>query len=298
MFVLAHLTDPHLAPLPRPRMVELAGKRVLGFINWQRNRRRIHRSDLLAAIVTDLKAAAPDHVAVTGDLVNIALEAEFIQAAQWLSQLGVSHDVTYVPGNHDAYVRAAETQAARHWSAYMRGDELRTERFPFVRRRGPIALIGLSSAVATQPFMATGAIGTAQLARLTPLLDQLGKAGLFRVVLIHHPPLSTTAARHKRLIDAAALRTVLQQHGAELVLHGHDHVHALVRLDGPSGTIPAIGLPSASAAREGDGDPAAYNLYRIEGTAGAWRCEAITRGLGAEALRIVELRRQILIGTG
>jgi len=293
MFVLAHLTDPHLAPLPRPRVAELAGKRVLGFINWQRNRRHIHRAEVLAAIVGDLKAAAPDHIAVTGDLVNIALAAEFSQAAQWLSQLGPAHDVTCVPGNHDAYVRAAETEAARHWTAYMRGDELRAERFPFVRRRGPVALIGLSSA--TRPFMATGTIGSAQLARLAPLLDHLGKAGLFRVVLVHHPPLSVTGAHHKRLIDAAALRQVLQQHGAELALHGHDHIHALVRLDGPSGTIPAIGVPSASAARDGDGDPAAYNLYRIDGTPGAWRCEAISRGLDVEALRIVELRRQALI---
>ncbi len=38
MFVLAHLSDPHLGPLPRARMRELASKRMLGFVNWRRGR--------------------------------------------------------------------------------------------------------------------------------------------------------------------------------------------------------------------------------------------------------------------
>ena len=73
MFTLAHLSDPHLAPLPAPRWRELIGKRVTGYINWQRRRRFIHDADVLAKIVADLKAQAPDHIAVTGDLTNIAL---------------------------------------------------------------------------------------------------------------------------------------------------------------------------------------------------------------------------------
>ena len=43
MFVLAHLSDPHLAPLPRPRPLELLSKRGLGYLNWLRKRRLIHR---------------------------------------------------------------------------------------------------------------------------------------------------------------------------------------------------------------------------------------------------------------
>ena len=45
--------------------------------------------------------------------------------------------------------------------------------FPFVRRRGPLALIGLSTAVPTPPFMATGRLGEAQLARLGETLVAL-----------------------------------------------------------------------------------------------------------------------------
>ena len=73
MFTLAHLSDPHLAPLPEPRWSELIGKRVTGYINWQRKRRFIHDPAALAAIVADIKAQTPDHIAVTGDIANIAL---------------------------------------------------------------------------------------------------------------------------------------------------------------------------------------------------------------------------------
>ena len=72
MFVLAHLSDPHLAPLPMPNPLRLLSKRGLGYINWLRKRRSIHRADMLAALVADLKGRAPDHIAVGGALVFIA----------------------------------------------------------------------------------------------------------------------------------------------------------------------------------------------------------------------------------
>jgi 3',5'-cyclic AMP phosphodiesterase CpdA len=69
------------------------------------------------------RRSIPDHIAVTGDLVNIALAAEFAPAAAWLHRLGPPHDVTLVPGNHDAYARATVREALAQWGAYMRGDE-------------------------------------------------------------------------------------------------------------------------------------------------------------------------------
>ena len=108
MFVLAHLSDPHLAPLPRPRPLELLSKRGLGYLNWLRKRRLIHRADMLATLVADLKDQGPDHVAVSGDLVNLSLTNEFALARDWLEGLGDPRHVTVVPGNHDAYVRPAE----------------------------------------------------------------------------------------------------------------------------------------------------------------------------------------------
>jgi 3',5'-cyclic AMP phosphodiesterase CpdA len=186
MFVLAHLSDPHLGPLPTPPPLELLSKRGLGFLNWLRKRRAIHRPEVLARIVADLKSQSPDHTAVTGDLVNLSLSNEFAPARAWLETLGTPDAVTLVPGNHDAYVRAAAGYGARHWGDYMRGDA--GEGFPFVRRRGPVALIGLSTSLPTLPLAATGRLHGDQLARLSGVLDALTAERLCRVVLSLHPP--------------------------------------------------------------------------------------------------------------
>jgi 3',5'-cyclic AMP phosphodiesterase CpdA len=254
---------------------------------------------VLDALVRELAAMPVDHVAVTGDLVNIALAAEFAQAHQWLARLGPPERVTVIPGNHDAYVREAMAQPARHWGDYMRGDAAGPiaapggpSHFPFVRRRGPAALIGLSTAVPTGPLLATGRLGTDQLMRLSEILDALGREGVFRIVLIHHPPVSSRSNRFKRLTDAEPFCRVIARHGAELVLHGHAHVHSLVWLDGTDGRVPAIGVPSASAAPRPHGDAAAYNLYRIDGSPQGWRWEAVSRGFSNG--KIVETGRQTL----
>jgi 3',5'-cyclic AMP phosphodiesterase CpdA len=294
MFTLAHLSDPHLAPLPSPHLAELIGKRVTGYINWQRKRRFIHDPEVLAKIVADLKSQAPDHIAVTGDIANIALPDEFTRGRDWLESLGAAKDVTFVPGNHDVYVQEAANYAARQWGAQMSDDD-GIKGFPFLRRRGPLALIGVTTGVPTAPFLATGWLGTLQLAGLAETLNQLKNENLFRVVLIHHPPASE-AARHKRLLDAPILLRIIAAHGADLVIHGHDHVHMLNWLAGPNESrVPAVGVPSASAAPGTSKDAAAYNLYRIEGSPGAWTCELIARGIGP-AGEVVEQKRMKLVG--
>jgi 3',5'-cyclic AMP phosphodiesterase CpdA len=297
MFILAHLSDPHLAPLPLPHIFELGSKRLLGFLNWQGQRIAIHRADVLDSIAADLKAQAPNHIAVTGDLVNIALPAEFTNARKWLECLGAPADVTLVPGNHDAYVQSIRQQPALRWGDYMRGDGVtptnRSIAFPFIRRRGPVVLIGVTTAVASPPLMATGEVGAAQIGRLADLLERLGREGLFRILLIHHPPAGRRAA-HKRLIDAEALTRVLRDRGVELVLHGHDHRASLNWLPGPSGPIAVIGVPSASARANGKNVPAAYNLYRIDESSGGWRCEVVSRGYHRNGNVVLELGRKVL----
>ncbi len=279
-FTLAHLSDPHLAPLPQAHWSELLNKRITGYINWQRKRRFVHDARVLAAIVADLKAQTPGHIACTGDLANIALPDEFVRGRDWLESLGSAGEVSLVPGNHDAYGREGMTYAGRQWGAYMCGDDGKAG-FPYLRRRGPLALIGLSSAVPTAWGLATGWLGAAQLAALAQMLNALKREPLFRVVLIHHPPVSQ-AHRHKLLLNADMLKRVIAEHGADLLLHGHDHLHMLNWLAGPGGArVPAVGVPSASAAPGTATNAAAYNLYAIDGAPGGWRCEMTSRGINA-----------------
>jgi 3',5'-cyclic AMP phosphodiesterase CpdA len=292
-FTLAHLSDPHLPPLPAPRLSDLAGKRALGYLNWTRNRKRFYRREVLDALVSDMQAQAPDHIAVTGDLVNLALEAEFAPALKWLESVGAPDRVTVVPGNHDAYVRATQYRFAEVWEDYLRGDvPSGGVTFPFVRRRGPLALIGVSSAVPTPPLMATGWLGRSQLDALERVLAELSAEQAFRVLLIHHPLGSD--APTKRLTDSSQLRALLKRHGVELILHGHDHIHSTMWIDGPKSAIPAIGVPAASAMARGRHPAAAYNLFSIAREGGAWRCEQTVRGMD-DALRVKELRRTRLI---
>jgi 3',5'-cyclic AMP phosphodiesterase CpdA len=293
-FTLAHLSDPHLAPLPAPRLGELAGKRAFGYLNWTRNRKRFHRRDVLDAVVSDMQEQGPDHIAVTGDLVNLALEAEFAPARAWLESVGPPDRVTVIPGNHDAYVRATRHRFAEVFGSYLDNDEARAggAPFPSLRRRGPLALVSVSSAVPTPPLMATGWLGRGQLDALERMLERLAAEQVFRVLLIHHPLRSD--ARAKRLTDAPGLRALLRRHGVELVLHGHDHLHSIIWVDGPNGRIPAIGVPSASALAHGLHPAAAYNLFSIERDGAAWRCEQTVRGID-DSLRMRELQRTRLI---
>jgi 3',5'-cyclic AMP phosphodiesterase CpdA len=292
MFVLAHLSDLHLAA--QPRLADLAGKRGLGFINWHRGRKNIHKVEALDAVAADLKTFDVGHIAVTGDLVNLSLPGEYQLARRWLEALGPPSDVTVIPGNHDIYVPQALQGPSAFWSDYIRGDDgAEPGSFPFIRRRGGVALVALSSAVPTGPFLATGRLGESQLARFAAALDRAH--GLFRIVLIHHPPASPARRYLRRLTDAAEFRKVLAEKGAELVLHGHNHCRSLEWLDGRERPIPALGAPSASArVPHHDENAAGYNLLRIEGEAGAWRCELVARERDADGV-IREVERQMLL---
>ena len=85
MFRLAHISDVHLGPLPALSLMELASKRITGFVNWHRNRRRHLFANTLDLLMSDLQRRDPDHLAVTGDLVNLAAAVE----------MGVNPDSTY-----------------------------------------------------------------------------------------------------------------------------------------------------------------------------------------------------------
>jgi len=290
-FTLAHLSDPHVPPMPEPVWRELLGQRVLGYINWKRSRHLVHRRDILDVLVADMQAQHPDHIAVTGDLVNLALAAEFPRARRWIEIVGKPDHVSLVPGNHDAYVRGAPEQFIATFGDYMRGDGAAAAGFPYLRIREPVALIGVSSSVPTAPFMATGRLGAAQHDALDRLLASLADTHLFRVLLIHHPLRSTQ--RMKRLTDSDALQALLKRHGVELILHGHDHIHSTMWFEGPQRRIPAIGVPAASSIRHGHKPAAAYNLFAIARDGERWRCEQTVRGFG-DGNMVHELKREML----
>lgn len=266
-------------------MGQLLNKRATGYVNWWRHRVHLHVPEALAGIVADIKAQQPDHIALTGDLVNVALPQEYRRAADWLAALGPPDRVTVIPGNHDAYVSVPWAESLGLWGTYMAGDgqppAAGFDVFPTIRRRAGIALIGLSTGVPKPPFLATGDLGAEQLARAEKLLAETGREGLCRVVLIHHPPL-TDQSRWKHLTDASAFQAMIRRVGCEAVLHGHNHRSEIARIVGPNGAVPVLGVSSASAARESKYGGARWHLIRIERDGEGWRLAVQIRALNAD----------------
>jgi 3',5'-cyclic AMP phosphodiesterase CpdA len=286
-FTIAHLSDPHLGPLPTLRLRDFTAKRAMGYVNWKRGRERLNDMSMLKRLIADMASQKPDHIAMTGDVVNIGLPAEFAAAAAWMHTLGNPCDVSFTPGNHDAYAHRSMPYLAAALAPWTTSDEAEARppgSFPFLRVRGEAALIGLSSGVPTGPLMATGRLGKDQMARFARLLDETRARRLARIVLIHHPPLLSGATAMRNMTDARDFEAIIAQHGAELILHGHNHKRSVAHLKSEaaatiSGRIPVIGVPSASSTSKAVRQRAAYHLIRLEPEGGAWRISVRARGL-------------------
>jgi 3',5'-cyclic AMP phosphodiesterase CpdA len=290
---LAHISDVHLAPLPAFAPLALANKRLTGYLHWAFSRKNRLGRDSVAELIRHMKRASPDVIAVTGDLVNLALPAEIDRAAGWLASLGPPDRVAAVPGNHDAYVPGAVNLCLKAWGDYMKGQRLGGALFPYVKRRGELGIVGCSSAVATAPFMAYGVFDEGQATRLEQMLTMLGEEGLFRVVLIHHPPTEEEYSFRLGLRGADLFRLAVERAGAELILHGHLHESTVSAIAGPRGDVPVIGVASAAAITGSREAPARYNLFEIEKLSSGFSCIMREYGfqrIGDEIVMRLEMR--------
>ncbi|HNR76633.1 MAG TPA: metallophosphoesterase [Parvularculaceae bacterium] len=299
---LAHLTDLHL-PLPvRPSVGELLNKRILGYMSWRRVRQFRHRIDALEAVAADCRHMAPDFTAISGDLVNISLEAEFSAGAQWLKANFDQSAAAMAPGNHDAYVKVDWERGLGLAGSYMRGSRLGETAmrapvgprdFPFVRTVNDVGLIFANSSPPTAPWLATGRLGRDQIDRIGAELDQLGAAGKCRVLILHHPITDGATTPRKALRDRAMLRETLFEKGAELVLHGHTHRSIWATIGTKHGQCAVLGGASASHPRaQGAYRPARYNFISITRKSDGWRMQVEVRELDPAdwTVRTVETR--------
>ncbi len=270
----AHVSDLHALDLAGVSPLQFANKRLAGFINLLRKRRKAHPLGILDALCADLNRLPLSHVVVTGDVSNLSLPTEFRRARAAIDRIELGpREVTVIPGNHDVYVWEARLRRHfdRAFASYASGDDAPAESlptYPFVRVRGEVAFIGTSTARPSPPPLADGRLGARQLQALEARLAEL--KGKFRVLLIHHPPLPQSLDLLRALRDRKALHAVLRRVGCELVLHGHEHRDLRGELPGPHGPIPVIGAGSATYedGRPGHRDRRArYNIYTVTGTA-------------------------------
>jgi len=274
MFRLAHISDVHLSPLPELKPRQLISKRITGYLNWKLNRAHKIGEDYLAPLLQRMQSMSPDHIAVTGDLTNLALPFEISRARKFLDSLGGPDNVSALCGNHDAYVPGAVKKAITAWNPYLSSDAtpiISKHSFPYLRRQGDISLIGCNSADATAPFMATGYFRKKQAKKLAMLLAETSNT--FRVVMIHHPPIAGVTPYHKRLIGIKRFQDTIRAHGAELILHGHTHMPDQNEIETPTGKVPVIGVPAAGNGADLIKPRGRFNLFDIARSESGWQMQ-------------------------
>jgi 3',5'-cyclic AMP phosphodiesterase CpdA len=282
---IAHISDLHLYARGAPAW-RFFNKRFTGWVNLRSRRGAIHRAGYVDAIAREIARLGVEHVVVTGDLTNLALEAEYDLARDVLERgLGLDPSrVTIVPGNHDLYTRGALTSRRfeQYFAAWLRSDlpDLATDanggRFPVVKLRGDAAIIALSSAVPRPPFVAAGELGGAQIAALGRILAHPEVARRTVVIALHHPALNPRSRLHmylEGLRDAPALMVQLRPLPRGLLLHGHLHRRIQRDLWTDAGSVSQVGATSASLHHEAADRMAGFNLYELGGS-GAPRVQA------------------------
>lgn len=286
MLRIAHVSDLHvLSPRGFEWRQALFNKRLTGYANLLRHRGRVFRREYLAAV---LEAAADraDHVVVTGDVTNLALDREFEEARALLDAVARRVEVTVVPGNHDLYLPSVhrERRFSHHLGAFLRSDlpglarDVAAGPFPCVKLRGPAAVVALSSAVPRPPFVASGHLGGPQLAALREVLAHPEVARRTAVLLVHHPPVDPRgplAVLRDGLVDGGALRAVLAPLARGLVLFGHLHVRFRRRLRTGAGALDALAASGAALDHPDPAVRAGFNVYELRddgslASAGAW----------------------------
>jgi len=253
-------------------LARLAAEQVPG--DWRR--KDVHRATYVRAVAREVGRVGVDHVAITGDLTNLSLEAEFSAAREILEgelRLRPS-EISIVPGNHDVYTRGAlrgrrftEFFADYTQSDITAGVDVGPGHFPYVKLRGPCAIIGLSSAVPRLPFVAAGEIGVPQLEALARVLEHPEVQRRTPVILVHHPPerpSSTMKAVMESLRDGGRLFERLRGLRRGLVLHGHLHRRKQHQLVTDAGSLLVAGAASASLHHEQTTRMSGFNVYDID----------------------------------
>jgi 3',5'-cyclic AMP phosphodiesterase CpdA len=270
---IAHISDLHLLSLEGAVPRRLFNKRITGYANLKLRRGSVHKPFAARAVAAKIRADGYDHVVITGDMTNLALEQEFEVVLRFLEEdLALPPDrVSVVPGNHDAYTRGAyRSRRFQHYLAdYMTNDlpeaagSPQIGAFPYVRLRGPVAIIGVSSAVPRPPLIAAGYLGTAQRMALRSMLEHAEVKQRMVVLLQHHPwknPARRVKALMEGLRDADEVQAAVASIEGGLALHGHLHR----RIRGTVGRLEMIGSTSASLLHDDPDRVAGFNGYEID----------------------------------
>lgn len=236
---LGHISDLHILELRNLRPWHFANKRVVGSLNLLLKRSKSHSTDVVHKALDQLSSLDVDHIAITGDLTNLALPSEFEAARRVVDDIsGALNRVSVIPGNHDYYTPDAKKNRRfeTFFADYLVGDVTdytQPSGYPFCKIRGDVAIIGLNSAIVSPPMYATGRVRERELDATRALLADPKVRERFIVVMIHHHLLPFEHSRVeylRRLTNAKDVLRVLREGNVDLAIHGHNHHFSTVEL--------------------------------------------------------------------
>ena len=273
---IGHISDLHILDLDKPRPLRFLNKRLVGGLNLLLNRSNAHSREVVEQALHKLESLDVDHIVISGDLTNLALESEFAAAAEVVRSInGAPGRVSIVPGNHDYYTPGAARTGRfeKFFSEFLKSDLPQYQLdsgYPFCHLRDDVAIIGLNSGIATPWLFATGRVGDEELAAASRLFQDPEVRSRFKIVVVHHPLLpdeNHTIQFNRRLINDDEVLEVVRTNDVDLVMHGHTHYFSILQ-------VPKLGTPgttyiceAGSTSMPSGNDPTMagkFNVYHIE----------------------------------
>lgn len=223
---------------------------------------------LRAAII----AAAPDIVAISGDLTQRALKTEFGEAKAFLDSIPCP--VLVVPGNHDVQ------GTWKLWERFLTPwENFRTiisqDLEPLWRQPGAL-MMGVNSARPAGWYFdwSRGRLSRAQMARIIER-GSAAEPETMRVLVVHHPPAAPPDGTARHLIGGLEeFSRAVHRSGVDLVLSGHFHMSYAQALplkgEAPHRSCVLSSVSTATSHRL-KGEPNGFHL--VEGNARQLRIE-------------------------
>lgn len=173
-----------------------------------------HRPRLVAPLLAELTAAAPDLVVVAGDLTQRATRSQFAQARSFLDALPAPW--LALPGNHDIPLVNLAARLMWPFARYRRRIVAQTA--PLIDLPG-LRLIGVNT---TDPLAhARGTLPAAEIDRIA--FDIAARPEAMAVLVLHHPLYHPPGITKTPIPEAEAALTRLAAAGAQVILSGHLH---------------------------------------------------------------------------
>ena len=213
---------------------------------------------LVEPLLTAIREASPELVAISGDLTQRARRSQFAEARAFIQSL--EHPYLVVPGNHDVPLYDVARRFLRPLARYRQfvADDLEPSHVD-----EEIAVIGLNSARSLT--FGRGRLNKGQIERAAGRLRGVDPR-VIKIVVTHHPFDLPDAYGAEHLVGRAkSAMAQFAEVGADLFLAGHLHVSHIGRtaerykIAGHSALVVQAGTISARLR----GEPNSFNVLRV-----------------------------------